>query len=273
MGIKNYKPTSPGRRGMSVLDFSELTKIKPEKTLLTKKNKNSGRNNQGKITVRGKGGGHKRKLRIIDFKRTKDNVIARVAAIEYDPNRSANIALLHYIDGTKKYIIAPLGLKVGDNIISGENIDIIPGNTLSLKNIPIGTYINNVELVIGKGGQIARAAGASAQIMAKEGNYAHIKMPSGEIRLVNINCRATVGQVGNIDNENVTLGKAGRSRYRGIRPKVRGIAMNACDHPHGGGEGRAKPGHPLTTPWGMPTKGYRTRKNKRTQKMIVRRRK
>ena len=274
MGIKKFKPTSPGRRQMTVLTFEEITKKEPEKSLLTPLPKKAGRNVHGRITVRHHGGGHKRRYRVIDFKRLKDGIPAKVAAIEYDPNRSANIALLHYLDGEKRYILAPNGLKVGDMVISGPGADIKPGNALPLKNIPVGTMIHNIELRPGKGGQIVRAAGTSAQLMAKEGDYAHVRLPSGEVRLIHINCRATVGEVGNLDHENITIGKAGRARWSGIRPTVRGSAMNPVDHPHGGGEGRAPVGrkHPVS-PWGKIAIGGKTRKKKPSDKMIVKKRK
>ncbi|SNX54373.1 50S ribosomal protein L2 [Thermoanaerobacterium sp. RBIITD] len=275
MGIKKYNPTSPGRRQMSVLTFEEVTKDKPEKSLTVSLNKTGGRNVYGRITVRHRGGGHKRKYRIIDFKRDKDGVPGKVAAIEYDPNRSAYIALIHYLDGEKRYIIAPYGLKVGDIVESGENVDIKIGNALPLYNIPVGTFIHNVELTAGKGGQLVRAAGSMAQLMAKEGNYVQIRMPSSEVRRIRSNCRATIGQVSNLDHENVTIGKAGRTRWLGIRPTVRGSVMNPVDHPHGGGEGKAPVGHPgPLTPWGKPALGYKTRKNKKSSdKMIVKSRK
>ncbi|MFS8501733.1 MAG: 50S ribosomal protein L2 [Caldicoprobacter sp.] len=274
MGIKVYKPTSPGRRNMSVLTFEEITKKEPERSLVVPLKKHSGRNNEGRITVRHRGGGVKRKYRIIDFKRDKDNVPAKVAAIEYDPNRTANIALLHYKDGEKRYILAPMGLKVGDIVMSGENVDIKVGNALPLRNIPVGTVIHNIELYPGRGGQLVRAAGGAAQLMAKEGDYAHVRLPSGEIRMIHLDCRATIGQVGNLDHENVSIGKAGRKRHMGIRPTVRGSAMNPVDHPHGGGEGKAPIGRPApVTPWGKPTLGYKTRKkNKESDKYIIKRR-
>src|SRR5579875_978100 len=272
MPIRQYKPTSPGRRGMSVSTFEEITKTRPEKSLTVRLKKHAGRNNQGKITTRHRGGGAKRAYRIIDFKRNKPNVPARVAAIEYDPNRSARIALLHYLDGEKRYIIAPLGLKVGDQVMSGPEADIKVGNALPLKNIPTGTTIHNVELERGRGGQLARGAGVGAQLMAKEGDYALLRLPSGEQRRVHIMCMATVGQVGNVDHENVSIGKAGCSRHMGRRPSVRGSVMNPRDHPHGGGEGRAPIGGQPQTPWGKPAMGYKTRRNKRTDKFIVRRR-
>ena len=272
MPIRNYKPTSPGRRGMSVSSFEEITRSKPERSLLKKQMSKAGRNNQGRITSRHRGGGVKQRYRIIDFKRNKFGVPAKVFSIEYDPNRSARIALLHYVDGEKRYIIAPNGLKVGDHVMSGPDAEIRVGNALPLRNIPTGTVIHNIELYIGKGGQIVRSAGAAAQLMAKEGDYAQIRLPSGEQRLINVNCMATVGQVGNLDHENIAIGKAGRSRYLGRRPHVRGSVMNPVDHPHGGGEGRAPIGGQPQTPWGQPAMGYRTRHNKRTDKFIVRRR-
>ncbi|MFS8541237.1 MAG: 50S ribosomal protein L2 [Tissierellales bacterium] len=275
MGIKKYKATSPGIRQMTVLTFDEITKKEPEKSLVVTLKKSGGRNSQGRITVRFRGGGAKRKYRIIDFKRDKDGIPGKVAAIEYDPNRTANIALIHYVDGEKRYILAPNGLKVGDVIESGENVDIKVGNALPLRNIPVGTTVHNIELVPGKGGQLARSAGAEAQLMGKEGKYATLRLPSGEFRMVLLDCRATIGQVGNLDHENVTLGKAGRSRHLGRRPSVRGSAMNPVDHPHGGGEGKAPIGRPTpVTPWGKPTLGYKTRKkNKKSDKYIIRRRK
>jgi large subunit ribosomal protein L2 len=272
MAVKTYKPTSPGRRLMSVSSFEEVTRSRPERSLLKKHVSKAGRNNQGRITSRHRGGGVKRRYRVIDFKREKFGVPAKVFSIEYDPNRSSRIALLHYLDGEKRYIIAPNGLKVGDRVMSGPDAEIRVGNALPLKNIPTGTMIHNIELYVGKGGQIVRAAGAAAQLMAKEGDYAQVRLPSGEQRLVHINCMATIGQVGNLDHENVRLGKAGRSRYLGIRPHVRGSVMNPVDHPHGGGEGRAPIGGQPQTPWGKPAMGYRTRHNKRTDKFIVRRR-
>lgn len=275
MAIKKYKPTSAGRRGMSVSTFDEITTDQPEKSLLAPLNKKAGRNNQGRITVRHQGGGHKRKYRIIDFKRNKDGIPGRVATIEYDPNRSANIALIHYADGEKRYILHPHGLKVGDMIESGPNADIKRGNALPLENIPVGTTIHNIELKPGKGGQIVRAAGAEAQLLGRDGDYAIIRLKSGEVRMVRKECRATIGQVGNLDHELINIGKAGRSRWLGKRPTVRGSVMNPVDHPHGGGEGRAPIGRksPMT-PWGKPTLGYKTRKkNHPTDKYIVRRRK
>ena len=272
MPTRQYRPTSPGRRGMSVSTFEEITKTRPEKSLTEKLNKHAGRNNQGKITTRHRGGGAKRAYRIIDFKRNKLGVPARVAAIEYDPNRSARIALLHYVDGEKRYILAPVGLKVGDHVEAGPEADIKPGNALPMKNIPTGTTIHNVEMQRGKGGQLVRGAGVGAQLMAKEGNYALLRLPSGEQRNVHILCMATIGQVGNVDHENQSIGKAGRARHMGRRPTVRGSAMNPNDHPHGGGEGRAPIGGQPQTPWGKPAMGYKTRRNKRTDKFIVRRR-
>ncbi len=273
MGIKRYKPTSSARRFMSVSTFEEITCTKPERSLLEDQKHKAGRNAQGKITVRHHGGGNKRKYRIIDFKRNKDGIPAVVKTIEYDPNRTANIALLVYADGEKKYILAPLGLNVGDKVLSGPTADIKPGNALAIENIPVGTMIHNIELQAGKGGQLVRAAGMSAQLMAKEGKYAQIKMPSGEMRLVLVKCKATIGQVGNLDHEIIRIGKAGKKRHMGIRPTVRGSVMNPCDHPHGGGEGRAPIGRPgPVTPWGKPALGYKTRKKKnRTDKFILKR--
>lgn len=274
MGIKKFKPTSPGKRQMTVLSYEELTKKEPEKSLLAPLTQKAGRNAHGRITVRHQGGGHKRRYRIIDFKRTKDGVPAKVAAIEYDPNRSANIALLHYIDGDKSYILAPNGLKVGHQVTSGPDSDIKVGNALPLANIPVGTLIHNIELKPGKGGQIVRSAGGVAQLMAKEGNYAHVRLPSGEVRLVHIKCRATIGQIGNGDYENVSIGKAGRNRWKGIRPTVRGSVMNPADHPHGGGEGRAPVGRKYpVSPWGKIAIGGRTRKKKPSDNMIIKKRK
>lgn len=274
MAIKKYKPTSPGRRDMTVSSFREITKTKPEKSLLEPLKSSGGRNNKGRTTTRHRGGGHKRMYRIIDFKRNKDGIPAKVAAIEYDPNRSARIALLHYADGEKRYILAPLGVKPGDVLESGPDADIRPGNALPLANIPVGTMIHAIEMKPGKGAQMARSAGATAQLMAREGNYATIRVPSGEFRLIHITCRATVGQVGNVEHENIVVGKAGRSRWLGRRPHTRGVAMNPVDHPHGGGEGKAPIGLPRpVTPWGKPALGYRTRKkNKQSDSMIVRRR-
>jgi large subunit ribosomal protein L2 len=272
MPIRIYKPTSPGRRGMSVSTFEEITRSKPERSLVEKKTSKAGRNNQGHITARHRGGGAKRRYRIIDFKRNKPGVPAKVFSIEYDPNRSARIALLHYVDGEKRYILAPNGLKVGDRVMNGPEAEVRVGNALPLRNIPTGTVIHNLELYPGRGGQLVRSAGGAAQLMAKEGDYAQIRLPSGEQRLIHIECTATVGQVGNLDHENVRIGKAGRSRYLGRRPHVRGSVMNPVDHPHGGGEGRAPIGGQPQTPWGKPALGHRTRHNKRTDKYIIRRR-
>jgi large subunit ribosomal protein L2 len=272
MPVKRYRPTSAGRRFLTVMDFSELTKKEPEKALVEVKKKHSGRNNNGHITVRHKGGGYRKQYRIIDFKRTKDAIPAKVAAIEYDPNRSARIALLHYRDGEKRYILAPLGLKPGDVVESGVKADIKTGNALPLSAIPLGTVVHNVELRPGQGGKLVRSAGGSAQLMAKEGDYATLRMPSGEVRKILLVCRATIGQLGNVDHENEVVGKAGRQRHRGKRPSVRGVAMNPVDHPHGGGEARSTSGRPPTTPWGKMTMGKKTRRNKRTTKLIVRRR-
>lgn len=272
MAIRILKPTSPGTRFRTVKSSGELTPIKPLKRLTQGKKRISGRDGMGRIAVRRRGGGHKRRYRLIDFKRDKDGIPARVAAIEYDPNRSAHIARLHYADGEKRYMLAVAGMKVGDQVVSGTDADIIPGNCLPIINIPTGTVIHNIELVRGKGGQLVRSAGGGAQLLAKEGDYAQVKLPSGEVRKVHILCRATVGQVGNLDHENVSLGKAGATRWRGRRPKVRGVAMNPVDHPMGGGEGKTSGGRHPCSPWGWKTKGYRTRKNKRTQKFIVRRR-
>ena len=274
MAIRKYKPTSAGVRGMSVLTFDEITNTKPEKSLLVSLSKSGGRNSLGRVTVRHRGGGAKRKYRIIDFKRNKDGVPGKVASIEYDPNRTANIALIHYLDGEKRYILAPEGLKVGDKIESGENADIVIGNALKLKDIPVGTNVHNIELKPGKGGQLVRSAGSEAQLMGKEGRFAQLRLPSGEFRLIHLECRATVGQVGNLSHELITIGKAGRSRHMGKRPHVRGSAMNPVDHPHGGGEGRTPVGRPApSTPWGKPALGLKTRKkNKKSNKFIVRRR-
>jgi large subunit ribosomal protein L2 len=273
MPIKTYKPTSPGRRGMSVSTFEEITKTEPEKSLLAPLRKKAGRNFRGKITVRHRGGGHKRRYRLIDFKRDKFGIPARVTSIEYDPNRSARIALLTYADGEKRYVIAPLGLMVGSVLMSGSEAEIRVGNALPLANIPVGTVIHNIELQQGRGGQLVRSAGTSAQLMAKEGKYAHVRLPSGEVRLIQQQCMATIGQVGNTDHGNISLGKAGRKRHRGWRPTVRGSAMSPRDHPHGGGEGRTPIGMPSPkSPWGKPTLGYKTRRNKATDKWIVRRR-
>jgi len=274
MAHKTYKPNTPGRRGMTANDYGFLAENRPEKSLVGPKKRSSGRNNRGRITMRHRGGGHKRKLRKIDFKRRKLNISAKVKSIEYDPNRSAHIALLHYIDGVKAYILWPVDLRVGDTVVASEQADIKPGNHLPLKRIPHGTAIHNLEIKLGKGGQLIRAGGSSGQIIAKEGKYVQVRLPSGEVRKVHRDCWATVGQVGNIDQENVKIGKAGRTRWMGRRPSVRGVAMNPVDHPHGGGEGRAGQGNPHpVTPWGRPTKGHKTRKNRRTDKYIVRRRK
>ncbi len=274
MAIKFYKPTTPGRRNMSVTDYSELSKGGPEKSLLAPLNKNAGRNSYGRITVRHRGGGHRRKYRIIDFKRNKVDMPATVLSLEYDPNRSAHIALVQYEDGEKRYIVAPQGLKVGDTVVSGAGADIKPGNALPLSAIPTGTFIHNVELYPGKGAQLARSAGVMAQLMGKESNMALVRLPSGEMRYVPLNCMATVGQVGNVDHENVKIGKAGRKRHMGWRPTVRGSVMNPCDHPHGGGEGKSPIGRPgPVTPWGKPALGYKTRKHhNRSDKFIVKRR-
>jgi large subunit ribosomal protein L2 len=274
MGIRKYKPTTNGVRHMTVSTFEEITKTTPEKSLLAKKNKYAGRNSEGKITVRHRGGGNRKKYRIIDFKRNKDNIPGKVAAIEYDPNRSANIALIHYVDGEKRYILAPAGLTVDMMIVSGPESDIKVGNALPLANIPVGSIIHNIEMKPGKGGQMVRSAGNSAQLMAKEGDYAQVRLPSGEVRMVRIECRATLGVVGNSEHELINIGKAGKTRHLGIRPTVRGSVMNPNDHPHGGGEGRAPIGRPApSTPWGKPALGYKTRKkNKASDKYIVKRR-
>ena len=273
MAIKKYKPTTPGRRGMTAATFEEVTKTKPERSLVTSRRKHAGRNVYGRITVRHRGGGHRRKIRLVDFKRNKRDIPAQVAAIEYDPNRTARLALLHYADGEKRYILAPAGLKVGDTVVSAAQAEIRPGNCLPIANIPAGTTIHNIELQEGKGGQIVRSAGTSAQLMAKEGDYAQIRLPSGEVRLIRQTCYATIGQVGNVDNNNIKLGKAGRKRHLGIRPTVRGTAMSPRDHPHGGGEGRSPIGMPgPKSPWGKPTLGAKTRRNKKTDRYIVRRR-
>ncbi|RLC30843.1 MAG: 50S ribosomal protein L2 [Deltaproteobacteria bacterium] len=273
MGIKTNKPTSPGRRFQTSSTFDEITRKKPEKSLLRPANKSGGRNSLGRITTRHRGGGHKRKYRVIDFRRDKDGVPAKVASIEYDPNRSANIALLHYADGEKRYILAPNRLQVGDRIISGPDVEIKTGNAVPLRNIPLGTNIHNVELNVGHGGQLARTAGSYARLMAKEGKYAQVKLPSGEVRMVLLDCKATIGQVGNLDHESISIGKAGRNRWLGKRPRVRGVAMNPVDHPHGGGEGKSSGGRHPVTPWGVPTKGYKTRKRKPSDKFILKKRK
>src|SRR5690554_5483378 len=274
MATKKYKPITPGRRAMTGYTFEEITKKEPEKSLVVSLKSSGGRNAGGRITIRHRGGGHKRKYRIIDFKRDKDGIPAKVAAIEYDPNRSARIALLHYLDGEKRYIIAPVGLNVGDMVESGPDADIKVGNALPLANIPVGSVIHNIELQAGKGGQLVRSAGTSAQLMAKEGNYATLRLPSGEDRKIHINCRATLGQIGNTEHEGVVIGKAGRSRHLGQRPHVRGVVMNPVDHPHGGGEGKAPVGRPSPmTPWGKPALGVRTRKKKLSDRLIIRRRK
>ena len=274
MAIRTFKPTSPGLRQMSVSTFEEVTKTVPEKRLLRPAKKTGGRNNYGRVTVRFRGGGHKRRYRLIDFRRDKVGVPAKVAAIEYDPNRSARIALLHYIDGEKRYILAPQGLRIGDRVMSGPEAEIRTGNALALRDIPLGTLVHNVELTRGRGGQLARAAGTSAQLMAKEGEYAQLKLESGEVRMVRLACMATIGQVGNADHENISIGKAGRKRWMGRRPHVRGVAMNPVDHPHGGGEGKAGQGNPHpVSPWGWPTKGAKTRGKRPSDKYILKRRK
>ncbi|MCI5604580.1 MAG: 50S ribosomal protein L2 [Clostridia bacterium] len=274
MALKKYNPTSPARRFMTVSDFSEITKKSPERSLLAKKKKNAGRNSYGRITVRHRGGGNRRKYRIIDFRRNKDGIPATVIGIEYDPNRSANIALLQYEDGEKAYIIAPVGLKDGDVVVSGEGADIKPGNALFIKDIPVGTLIHNIELYPGRGAQLVRSAGNSAQLMAKEGNYAQVKLPSGEVRMIRLDCKATIGIVGNQEHSNISIGKAGRKRHMGWRPTVRGVVMNPNDHPHGGGEGKSPIGRPApVTPWGKPALGLKTRKHKnKSDKFIVKRR-
>ena len=273
MAVIKYKPTSPARRNMSVSDFAEITSTKPEKSLLVSKSKSGGRNNLGRITVRHIGGGNRNKYRIIDFKRNKDGIPAKVASVQYDPNRSANIALLNYADGEKRYILCPVGLTVGDTVISGAGTDIKAGNALLLQDIPVGTTIHNIELQPGKGGQIARSAGVSAQLMAKENNKATLRMPSGEMRYVSLKCKATIGTVGNIEHENVSVGKAGKTRHMGVKPTVRGVVMNPCDHPHGGGEGKSPIGMATpVTPWGKPALGYKTRSKKaKSNKMIIKR--
>jgi len=273
MAVKTYKPVTPSLRNMTGYAFEEITKSKPERSLLKVKRKSGGRNAYGRVTVRHRGGGHRRHIRVVDFKREKRNIPARVAAVEYDPNRTARLALLNYVDGEKRYIVAPLGLKVGDMVMSGPNAEIRPGNCLPISNIPVGTMVHNIELYEGRGGQLVRSAGTAAQLLAKEGDYAQIRLPSGEVRLVRQNCYATIGQVGNLDHGNIKLGKAGRKRHMGIRPSVRGSAMSPRDHPHGGGEGRQPIGMPgPKSPWGQPTLGYKTRRNKKTNQYIVRRR-
>jgi large subunit ribosomal protein L2 len=273
MAVIKVKPTSPGRRAQSYTSFDEITSTTPEKSLLRAIKKTGGRNVHGRITCRHRGGGHKRHYRVIDFKRDKIGIPAKVATIEYDPNRSARIALLHYADGEKRYILAPINLKVGDTVVSGPEADIKPGNTLPLINIPLGTHIHNVELHLGKGGQIVRSAGTYAQLMAKEGSYALIKLPSGEVRMVLAKCKATIGQIGNVMHENISLGKAGRKRWLGRRPKVRGVAMNPVDHPMGGGEGRSSGGRHPCSPWGVPSKGFKTRRKRKSSRLIVKKRK
>ncbi len=273
MALKKFNPTSPGRRFMTSLTFEEITKSRPERALTEAKKRTGGRNSKGQISIWFRGGGHKQRYRIVDFRRDKLNVPAKVAAVEYDPNRSARIALLHYADGEKRYILCPDGLKVGATVLAGEGADILPGNSLPLKSIPAGTMIHNLELRLGRGGQLVRSAGAVAQLVAKEPDYAQVKLPSGEVRKVLAACRATIGQVGNIEHKNVSSGKAGRSRWLGRKPHNRGVTMNPVDHPHGGGEGKTAGGRHPVTPWGKPTKGAKTRNNKRTQKFIVKRRK
>ena len=273
MALKKFNPTSAGRRFMTVLTFDEITKTEPEKSLTEPIKRTGGRDNRGRITVRFMGGGHKRRYRVVDFRREKHGIPAKVAAVEYDPNRSARLALLHYADGEKRYILWPEGLAVGATVVSGESADILPGNSLPLKAIPAGTMVHNVELRHGKGGQIVRTAGGAAQLVAKEGDYAQLKLPSGEVRRISVDCQATIGQIGNIDHKNVSFGKAGRKRWLGRRPHNRGVSMNPVDHPHGGGEGKTSGGRHPVTPWGKPTKGAKTRQNKRTQAFIVKRRK
>lgn len=273
MAVKKYKPITPGQRGMTGYSFEEITKDTPERSLLVALRKSGGRNSYGRVTVRHRGGGNKRQIRMVDFKRNKFNIPARVAAIEYDPNRTARLALLHYVDGEKRYIIAPIDLRVNDTVISGPQAEVRPGNSLPIANIPVGTLIHNVEIKEGKGGQLVRAAGGAAQLLAKEGDYAQVRMPSGEVRLIRQNCYATIGQVGNLEHSNIKLGKAGRKRHMGVRPTVRGTAMSPRDHPHGGGEGRQPIGMPgPKSPWGKPTLGYKTRRNKKTDQYIIRRR-
>jgi large subunit ribosomal protein L2 len=273
MALKKFKPITPTLRFHTVSDFEELTREKPEKSLIEPIKRPAGRNNHGHVTAWHRGGGHRRRYRAIDFKRNKIGIPAKVASIEYDPNRSSRIALLHYADGDKRYILAPLGLKVGDELMNGPEAEIRPGNSIPLRNVPLGTAIHNIEIVAGKGGQVARGAGAFCQLMAKEGDYATVRMPSGEVRLFRLECACTIGQVGNIEHENISIGKAGRSRWLGRRPHTRGVAMNPVDHPMGGGEGRSSGGRHPCTPWGKPTKGYKTRKKKPSDRLIVRRRK
>jgi len=273
MALRKFNPTSPGRRFMTTLTFDEITRSSPEKSLTEPLRRTGGRTNRGRISIWFRGGGHKRRYRVVDFRRDKRDVPAKVAAIEYDPNRSARLALLHYVDGEKRYILWPEGLAVGATVVAGEGADILPGNCLPLKMIPAGTMIHNVELRPGKGGQMVRSAGGAAQLVGKEGDYAQVKLPSGEVRMVGVDCHATIGQVGNLDHKNVSVGKAGRTRWKGRRPHNRGVSMNPVDHPHGGGEGKTSGGRHPVTPWGMPTKGFKTRNNKRTQKFIVKRRK
>jgi large subunit ribosomal protein L2 len=272
MGVKKFKPTSPGRRGMSSSDFAEITASSPLKSLTRALRKKAGRNVYGRITMRRRGGGHKRRYRVIDFRRDKYGIPAKVTTIEYDPNRSARIAFLTYVDGEKRYILAPQGVEVGQTLVSARNADVRPGNSLPLRNIPLGTLVHAVELKIGAGAKMCRAAGVAAQLLAKDGDWSQLRLPSGEVRMVHLNCRATIGQVGNSEHANIKIGKAGRSRWLGNRPKVRGVAMNPVDHPHGGGEGRTSGGRHPVTPWGVPTKGKKTRKNKRSDRFIVRRR-
>jgi large subunit ribosomal protein L2 len=272
MGIKSYRPYTETRRFQTGLTFEELTTSRPYRPLLEPKTRISGRNNHGELTIWRRGGGHKRQYRVIDFKRDKPGIPARVASIEYDPNRSAFISLLHYADGEKRYILYPQGLKVGDKVMSGPEADIVVGNALPLRNIPVGTLIHNLELKLGKGGQLVRSAGGAAQLLSKEGDYAQVRLPSGEVRMIHVDCMASIGQVGNLDHENVSIGKAGRRRWMGIRPTVRGVAKNPVDHPHGGGEGRTSGGRHPVTPWGQPTRGYKTRRNKQTDRFIVKRR-
>lgn len=273
MALKKFKPITPTLRFKTVSDFSEITTSEPEKSLLKPRKRTGGRNNRGHITSRRRGGGHRRRYRVIDFKRNRHGIPCKVVSVEYDPNRSARIALLHYADGVKRYILSPLGVKVGDELMSGPSAEIRPGNALPLRNVPLGTSVHNVEMIPGRGGQMARGAGAFAQVMAKEGNHATLRLPSSEMRMVRLDCLCTIGQVGNLDHQNISIGKAGRNRWLGRRPKVRGVAMNPVDHPMGGGEGRSSGGRHPCTPWGKPTKGYKTRKPKQSDKLIVRRRK